>query len=216
MNSLVDAILICLVLTNLLVLGSSRLGVYIRIVAIQGIMLSILFLVGQNESIDSHTIFIAAVTMLIKGALFPWLLFRVVRDTGVKREIQPFVGFNFSLFIGMGVWAFSLWLGKKLPMPISQETDLIFPVAIFTAFVGMFLIMSRKTAITQVLGYLVLENGIYTFATAINSQQPLIVELGILLDIFVAVFIMVLTLFQINREIGEIRMDTTKLAALKD
>ncbi|MBF0542837.1 MAG: hydrogenase [Candidatus Riflebacteria bacterium] len=215
MNGFVDAILVFIVLANMFLLGSGRLGVYIRIVAVQSIILSLLFM-DSNDFLHFHSLIIPFVTIIIKGVIFPTILFRAVRETGVKKEIEPFVSYNFSLFIGIAVWIFSLWLGKRLPMPLAADSDLIFPVTIFTAFVGLFLIVSRRNAITQVLGYLVLENGIYIFGSAIQSQQPFLVELGILLDIFVAVFVMVITLFQINREIGDIKMDTSKLAALKD
>jgi hydrogenase-4 component E len=80
--------------------------------------------------------------------------------------------------------------------------------------VGLFLIVSRKKALTQVLGYLVIENGIYTIGMALAQEQPLLIEMGILLDVFVAVFVMGITLFRIGRDFDNI--DTDQMATLKD
>jgi len=80
--------------------------------------------------------------------------------------------------------------------------------------IGFFLIMSRRIAISQVLGYLVLENGVFVFGMALVPEQPYLVELGILLDIFVGVFVMGIIIFHINREFDHI--DVHRLADLKD
>ena len=82
------------------------------------------------------------------------------------------------------------------------------------SLVGLFVIISRKKALTQVLGYLVLENGIYAFGVGIAQSAPLIVELGVLLDVFVAVFVMGITIFHINRQFDHI--DTDRMAFLRD
>ncbi len=90
---------------------------------------------------------------------------------------------------------------------------MVIPVAFFTIMSGLFLIISRKKALTQVLGYLVMENGIYVFGTSIAAKQPLVVELGILLDVFVAVFVMDIAIFHISREFEH--TDVDKLDKLK-
>jgi hydrogenase-4 component E len=98
-----------------------------------------------------------------------------------------------------------------LPEPVMSS--LIVPVAFFTIMSGLFLIVSRRKALTQVLGYLVLENGIYAFGVALVDKQPMLVEMGILLDIFVAIFVMGIAIFHINREFDHI--DTDKLSGLR-
>lgn len=211
-----EFLLVLVVLCNMVLLGSSRLGMAIRVTAVQGFTLGLLLLFGHGAHLQMSLIFTVVATMVLKAGVLPWLLFRAVRETGSRREIQPFIGFNTSLFAGIIAWVLSVWLGRRLPLPTAGFSDLLVPVALCTTFVGLFLIVSRRHAITQVLGYLVLENGICVFGVAAQAVQPLLVELGMLLDVFVAVFVMVITLFQINREIGEIAMDTSKLAALKD
>ena len=108
----------------------------------------------------------------------------------------------------------SLWLSERLPLPQVPISSLIVPVALCTSLIGLFVIISRKKAITQVLGYLVLENGIYAFGVGVVPHSPLLVELGVLLDVFVAVFVMGITIFHINRQFDHI--DTDRLVLLKD
>ena len=109
---------------------------------------------------------------------------------------------------------FALWLGSRLPLPEQAASPLLVPVALFTMLVGLFLIVSRRTALSQVLGYLVLENGIFAFGLALTDHAPLSVEIGVLLDIFVAVFIMGIAIHHISREFDHI--DTDRLTELKD
>jgi len=108
----------------------------------------------------------------------------------------------------------AIHLSSHLPMPAVGAAQFLIPVALFTMMVGLFLIASRVKAVTQVLGYLATENGIYAFGLAFAVEEPLLVEMGILLDVFVAVFVMGITIHHISREFDHI--DTDRLSALKD
>jgi hydrogenase-4 component E len=92
--------------------------------------------------------------------------------------------------------------------------SLLVPVALSTILIGLFLIVSRKKALSQVLGYLVFENGIFTFGVGAAYEAPVLVEMGVLLDVFVAVFVMGIAIFHISREFDSI--DTTRLETLRD
>ena len=215
MNNGVDTILVILILTNLMLLGMSRLVACIRVAALQGIVLGALPLVMLNEKSEMiHLIFFAAVVIILKGGVFPYLLSRTLRDVGVRREVEPFIGYGTSIILGPLALAGCFHLGSKLPLPGAVFSSLIVPVAMFTIMTGLFLIISRRKALTQVLGYLVLENGISIFGIALLEQQPFLVEVGILLDVFVAVFVMGITIFHINREFDHI--DTDQLSALRN
>ena len=91
---------------------------------------------------------------------------------------------------------------------------LLVPVALSSILIGLFLIVSRKKAVNQVLGFLVLENGIFTFGVGLVGELSLLVELGVLLDVFVAVFVMGIMIFHISREFDH--LDTDRLSTLKD
>ncbi len=209
-----DAVLVFLVLTNLVLLGSSRLAACIRVCAFQGLLLGALTILVQADELTLRGMLLAVGSMVVKGAVFPWLLFRALREANVRREEEPFVGYTLSLIVGLLCLGASLWLGSRLPLPRHVSSHLVVPAAFFSILVGLLLIVSRKLALTQVLGYLVLENGIYTFGVALAHEEPLLVELGVLLDVFVAVFVMGIAIFHISREFDHIDVD--RLSALKD
>ena len=109
--------------------------------------------------------------------------------------------------IGVVMLAASFGLGAHLPLPASSVPALVVPVAFFNLFSGLFLIIGRRTALTQVLGYLVMENGIYAFGMTFVSRQSMLVELGVLLDLAVGVFVMVLLIFHISRQFEHTDVD---------
>lgn len=210
----VDALLVFLALTSMVLLGSSRLVRCIRIVAFQGVLLAALTLAAHVDAITLRVVILATAIFALKGAVFPWLLSRVLQEADVRREIEPLVSYITSLLAGAGGLAVSFWLSSRLPLPTLPISALVLPVALFTTMVGLFLIVSRRTALTQVLAYLVLENGIYAFGVGLVEGTPILVELGVLLDVFVAVFVMGIAIFHINREFDHI--DARQLAALRD
>jgi hydrogenase-4 component E len=213
MSNTADIIMIFLVLTNLTLLGLSRMGSCIRIVAIQGVALGFLPLVLNNWNMELGIVLFSIVIIGLKGVAFPWMLNRTLRELATQREIEPFIGYGISIIAGTIALVACMWLSTRLPFPEPLMSPLIVPVAFFTIMSGLFLIISRKKALTQVLGYLVLENGIYAFGVALVRQQPMLVELGILLDIFVAVFVMGIAMFHINREFDS--LDTDQLSRLR-
>lgn len=204
--------LITLMLTNFMLLGSSRIRSCIRIFAFQGVVLGLLPILGGG-AISVRVVWIALASMALKGALFPWYLSRAVRKAEVSREVEPFVGFNASILTGVLLLAVSFWLGSRLPLPAEAGSALLVPVAFFNILAGLFFIISRKKAVMQVMGYMGLENGVYVFGVALALETPLLVELGILLDVFVAVFVMGIVIFHINRTFDHI--DTHKLSRLR-
>ena len=210
----IDAMLVVVILTNFLVLGSSRVAICIRSVALQGILLGVLTFLAHDGGPQLRTTLLAIASISIKGIAFPALLFRALREADIRREIEPYVGYTLSILIGLAMFLLSLWLSGRLPLPQPPISSLVVPVALCTSLIGLWVIISRKKAITQVLGYLVLENGIYAFGVGVVPHSPLLVELGVLLDVFVAVFVMGITMFHINRQFDHI--DTDRLVLLKD
>ncbi|HYB12889.1 MAG TPA: hydrogenase, partial [Myxococcota bacterium] len=108
----------------------------------------------------------------------------------------------------------SFWLSSVLVLPIPAPTTLLVPVAFATVLVGFLVLVSRKKAVTQVVGYLMVENGIFIFGQTLVQRIPFAVELGILLDLLVGVFVMGIAIHHISRAFDHI--DTELLSALKD
>ncbi len=209
-----DWILVLLVLGNLRLLAATRLGAKIRTVAAQGVLLGLVPLLAGLHSPGLRALLVAVVGMGLKGVVFPWLLFRAVRETRISRDVQPYVGYSASVLVGVvGLAAMFLLSERLAPFP-AGATSLLVTAALFSVFTGLFLIVSRKRAINQVLGFLVLENGVFLFGAGVMSETPLLVEVGVLLDVFVAVFVMGIALFHINREFDHI--ETDRLSSLKN
>lgn len=209
-----DWILVLLVLGNLRLLASTRLGAKIRTVAVQGVLLGLVPLLAGMHAPGLRAVFVAVVGMTLKGVVFPWLLFRAVRETRISRDVQPYVGYSASVLIGVVGLAAMFLLSERLkPLP-AGASSLLVTAALFSVFTGLFLIISRKRAINQVLGFLVLENGVYLFGAGVMSETSVLVEVGILLDVFMAVFVMGIALFHINREFDHI--ETDRLSSLRN
>jgi hydrogenase-4 component E len=213
-KDILDIALVVLVLTNLLLLGSSRIGACIRLSAVQGVLLSLVTIAVQAEALSVHAVIMALATLGLKGVAFPRLLSLAMREAEIRREVEPIIGFTASIVLGTLAFVFSLWLGSRLPLPAPVVSPLVVPVALFTILCGLLLILSRKKALSQVLGYLVLENGIYIFGVALALKEPIVVEMGVLLDVFAAVFVMGITVFHINREFES--QDIDRLSSLGD
>lgn len=214
MNPWLDTVLVLLILTNLHLLGSSRISACIRTVASQAVLLGIVSLLAQRGDVGLRLLLLAAVSTVIKAGILPWLLRRAAREAGVQTEDEPFVGFTTSLLLGLGLLGAAMHVAGRLPLPGNDGTSFLVPVALFTIMVGLLLIVSRRKAVMQTLGYLAMENGIYAFGLAFAVEEPLLVEMGVLLDVFVAVFVMGIAIHHISREFDHI--DTDRLSALKD
>jgi hydrogenase-4 component E len=209
----IEGVLVILMLTSLWLLGSSRLLSCIAAVSVQGVLLGLLPLLIGIDAPPWRLLLQAGVSMGLKGIAFPLLLLRAVRSVDARREVQPFVGYSASLLIGVALLAGSLFTGLRLPLPGGAPLLLV-PAALFTAVTGLFVIVARRSAIVQALGYLAMESGIAAFGMALAEQEPLLVEMGTLLDAFVAVFVMGITIFHINREFDHI--DSERLSSLRD
>jgi hydrogenase-4 component E len=214
MDQLVDFLLVIVMVLGIATLGFSRISGCIRLAAAQGIVLGILVLLVHFDEINIRLIALALLSIFLKGVIFPWLLYRSMREAGIQREVEPFIGFIISILLGtLGLLA-AFALGDRLPLPIEAGSSLIVPVSLGTLFAGLLLIVTRKKAVMQVVGYLVLENGIFTFSLVLVSEMPAVVELGVLLDLFVAVFVMGITIYHISHEFDD--LDVTRLSQLQD
>lgn len=214
MNAAMDMVLVLLILTNLRLLGSSRLNACIQTVAAQAVLLGIIPILAHPGNVLLRVALLSVVSTILKAGMLPWFLRRAVREADVRDEVEPIVGFTTSLLVGLGLLGLALYLARQLPLPGSTVPDFLVPVALFTMMVGMFMIVARNKAVMQALGYLAMENGIYAFGMAFAVQEPMLVEMGVLLDIFAAVFVMGITIHHISREFDHI--DTDQLSTLKD
>lgn len=199
---------------NLLALGSSRLPSLIRAVALQGVLLGVMPLLLEAEALNWRVVAVALATMVGKGVVIPTLLRRAMRAANIEREIEPFVGFVPSLLLGAGATIAAVALARALPLLPEHAGTLLVPGAIASVLTGFILLIGRAKAISQVCGYLILENGIYLFGLLLIHATPLLVESGILLDVTVGVFVIGIIIDRIQRAFDS--LDTRKLTTLRE
>ena len=207
-----NLLLLIVILVNFFTLGSARLVACIRAVAFQGALLALLPLAAHGLS--GHALILGAGALAFKGIFIPWLLLRAIREVRIRREVEPFIGFVPTMVIGALVTAGAFIFSGFLPLAPEHQAGLFVPTALATMASGFLLLITRRKAITQVLGYLILENGIFIFAVLLSTAIPLMVEAGILLDLLVGVFVMGIVLNQISREFST--LNTERLTALKE
>ena len=210
-----ELLLAVLLLSALMMAVSSRLLHCIRIIALQGIILGVLPLTLAPVWSECHWA-MALINLILKGVILPILLCRTMKFAGVKRELEPLAGYSLSAGILLLIMLLSFLISGNLPMPngAAQAATVAMPTAFTLALGGLFIVIARKKALTQVIGFLMFENGITLFGTAVMREHTVVVELGILLDVLALVFIMGIAVYQIRREFSHI--DSDRLNMLDD
>jgi len=199
---------------NLVALGSSRLPSLIRTVSTQGVALGLMPLLLESHHLDWRIVLVAVATVVGKGFVIPGLLRRAMRAANIEREIQPFIGLMPSVLLGAGGTIAAVALAGALPLLPEHAGLLLVPGALASVLTGFILLIGRSKAISQVCGYLVLENGIYLFGLLLIKATPLLVEAGVLLDLTVGVFVLGIIIDRIQRAFDS--LDTRKLTALHE
>jgi hydrogenase-4 component E len=208
-----DFLIALIVLTNFTLVATSRINKAIQVAVLQGVLLGLLPLaMGLGGKL--HILLMVASVVTVKGWLIPSLFRRAMDKVKIGREVAPYIGFTASLILCAVGTGLSLLLSSHLPVAPGGGHALFVPAALSTLLTGFILLISRRKALTQVVGYLVLENGIFLFSMLLVEEMPLLVEAGILLDLFVGIFVMGIVINHINVAFDS--MDTRNLAELKD
>lgn len=209
----VDTILTLVLLSILFSFGSSRLPRLISVVAFQGIVVSLVpFFTGHD--ITAGGVVFTLATLVIRGIIIPMSIYTAINRVNIKREVEPIIGYHASIICGLLLIVAATWIGRQLNIPAIKDYTLLFPTAIALLVTGMFLLMARRNAIAMVLGYIMMENGIYLAGTTISVRARHIVEFGILLDILAGVMIMAVILQNIKQTFDDV--DTAHLRSLRE
>ncbi len=214
MSAWTDLAFILVVVLDFFVLASSRLKAVIRGAAAQGALLAVLPLLLAGKAGLGHLLALSIGALLVKGIAIPWLILWAIREASIRREVEPIVGFVPSLILGAVGVGLAFAFSSAMPLPTAGKHADLVPTALSTVWTGLLLVVSRRKAVTQVIGFLVLENGVFVFGLLLSDFMPAMVEAGVLLDLFAAVFVMGIVIFDINREFSS--LDTEKLSTLRD
>lgn len=216
MSGLSDLLLLVVVVLDLAILASTRLTTAIRVSALQGIAIAVVpaALAGEGSgAAPLHVLLLGLVLLVLKAILIPALLLRALREADVQHEVEPFVSQHLSLALATALIATSFWLATVLVLPRPAPSPVVVPAAFTTLLIGFLILVSRRQAVTQVVGYLMLENGVFLFGQTLLRDLPWAAELAILLDLLVGVFVMGIAIHHISREFDHI--DTERLSSLK-
>lgn len=213
MRALLDPLLLLVLLINLFALGNSRITSVIRIVGLQGAVLGALPLL-VHKVLTPGALAVAAAAVGLKGIVIPRMLLRALREVRIRREMEPLIGFVPSMVLGALGTGLAVAFARRLPLAEDHAGPLVVPAALSTVLAGFLLLTTRFKAISQVLGYLVLENGIFIFGMLLVEAMPLVVEMGVLLDLFVGIFVICIIVNHIHEAFSS--LDTRKLSSLKE
>jgi hydrogenase-4 component E len=161
-----------------------------------------------------HLYYSAALTLLLKVFLLPYILYRLIRRLGVQWDTEPLVNIPTTLLLGLMVVIFAFGLAQPISQLASTVTRSTLGIAIAVVLLSFLMMITRRKAVSQVVGFLAMENGLFFAATSATYGMPMVVELGIALDVLVGVFILGIFFFQIREQFES--LDLRHLEALKE
>jgi hydrogenase-4 component E len=203
-----------LLLLTFAMLGQRRILSLIHLFTLHGATLVATALVVAYVTHDNHLYFSAALTFALKVVLIPWILHKLILRLNVRWDVEPLINVPTTMLVGivLVIIAFNLALPiAKLSSSIARGTLGIAVACILLSFMMM---ITRSKAVPQVIGFLAMENGLFFAATAATNGMPMIVELGIALDILVGILILGVFMFQIRAQFDN--LDIHNLEKLKE
>jgi hydrogenase-4 component E len=210
---LIDILAAAILVTAFLVVSSRSLVFYIRLFALQSFLLgTVAFLVVLGYG-QTHILIAALLTIVIKAVAIPVVLARVIERIGVHKEVDFSVNITVSLLLcgGMVILADSVAQSiLETQRSGAPAVSRVLSVSIAMMLIGLFIMTTRKKAVTQIVGLLTMENGVFLSGLSITYGMPLIVEVGIFFDILVAVLILGVFIFRINRTFESISIDSLR------
>ena len=203
-----------MLLLSFAMLGQRRILSLIHLYTLQGLTLVLANLVLGFVTADIHLYISAALTLLLKVGLIPWILYRLVQRLNVKTDVEPLLNIPATLLVGIVL----VIIAFNVASPISQFSSSVargtLGIALACVLLSFMMMITRAKAIPQVIGFLSMENGLFFAAAAATNGMPMIVELGIGLDVLVGILILGVFMFQIREQFDS--LDIHHLEQLKD
>src|SRR6185437_795166 len=212
MQSMTNILLILFVISLVHMGLSRRLNTYTAVLAFQGILLFGVAFIELIQISVPNLLFVLLETIGFKTIAIPWFLNYVIRRNKITRESEPFLPDFISVVIVTTIIIGSFLLSNAIRD--THVRKILFVAALSALFTGLYFIISRKKIITHVMGFLVIENGVFVLSLAVGAEMPLLVNIGILLDIFASVFLLGVFVNKIGDVLQE--QDVDQLRNLKD
>ena len=209
-ENLIAWISFAIILSNFYIISSSRLTYQIRGIVAQGLLLSILPLALFNGEDLFNMIILVIMGVAIKGIIVPRYLTKTIQDVRVGREVHPLIGYSFSMLYAVLTSAFAFFIISRIKELPEYFSPFHLSAAVATPFIGIYLIIARRNVVSQIIGYLVLENAGFTLSLSVAVTQPLFVEMGVLLDLAGGIFIMTVAVNHIYLEHESINVESVE------
>ena len=209
---MIDVLLITFLISLFYVAIANRIMTYLKVLAFQGVLLFVVVFLQLNEINPVNLALILLETIVFKSVAVPLFLSYVLKRNNITRESEPFLPNFVSLIIITFIVVITILLANGVEEPNLDK--IFFVVALSSLFTGLYFIATRRKIITHVIGYLIIENGVFVLSLAVGNEMPMLVNLGIMLDIFASVLILGIFLNKIGDVFKDIDVD--QLSRLKD
>ena len=209
---MIDVLLITFIISLFYMAIANRMLTYLKVLAFQGVLLFVVVFIQLNEINPVNLALILLETIVFKSVAVPLFMAYVLKRNNITRESEPFLPNFVSLIITTLIVVVTILLANGV-----KDTSLdkiFFVVALSSLFTGLYFIATRRKIITHVIGYLIIENGVFVLSLAVGNEMPMLVNLGIMLDIFASVLILGIFLNKIGDVFKDI--DVNQLSSLKD
>ncbi len=211
-----DFVILCaagMLVSVYLMVGQKALVLAIRLYGVQSLLLGAVGVAMGLADHRPHLFVTAALTVVLKAIVIPWFLLRVIDRVGIRREIEPFVNVPASLLLCLGLTVVGYRVSLGMAGASQEVPHQVVGVALSMVLMGLFLMVTRRKALTQILALLTIENAVFLVAVGATSGMPLVVELGISFDVILAVLVLGVL---VNRIVDRFEsMDTSRLSNLR-
>lgn len=211
---LLNTLAALLLLISFAMLSQRRIVTLVNLLALQGALLCLATLLLAWRTGAHHLYFSAALTLGLKVLLLPWLLHRLIRRLGVYWDTEPLLNISATMLLGVLIVIFSFGLAQPISALASTATRSAIGIAVAVILIAFLTMITRRKATSQVVGFLSMENGLFFGAMSATYGMPMIVELGIALDVLVAMLVLGVFFFQIREQFDS--LDLSHLEALKE
>jgi len=203
-----------LLLLAFAMLSQRRVLSLIDLFAAQGLALAVSTAIVAWGTEQPHLYASAALTLVLKVLLLPWLLYRLIRRLDVRWDVEQLINIPTTMLIGIVLVVFSFNLAFPISQLASTVTRSTLGIAMACVMLSFLMMITRRKAIPQVIGFLSMENGLFFAATSATYGMPMVVELGIALDVLVGMLILGVFFFQIREQFDS--LDLKHLESLKE
>ena len=212
-GQLVNLLAAMLLLISFAMLSQRRVLSLIKLLAWQGAVLAASTLVVAWSTGQQHLYISASLTMLLKVFLIPWLLHRLIDKLNVRWDVETLINIPAMMLVGIGLVIFAFSLATPISQMASTITRSTLGIALASILLAFLMMIVRSKAVPQVIGFLAMENGLLFAATSATYGMPLVVELGIALDVLVGTFIFGIFFFHLREAFDS--LDTRHMEKLK-